>query len=630
MRSNGAGRRILGRGTRRGTARGGSGMRGGTSRRGSRGTSAGSTSTSGRARGASGTTSGTRISPLGGTRRRMRRLGGTLLCGATRFRGCHGHAVGRGARLVLGNNRGAVSTVLPILSSFRHTLTSGDRSPGTVGRNMRVVFGGFVGALRNLNIGGVRATSGSFSMSFRRTVTVMPKVNSSGGNGMVSYMRANCALGSGIVHRTGMTMNRWGCERGVTGESCCRILNMSGRTSRSRVGGTCHGVTVGCRPSHGPNGGRTRRGFGRTTRTCRILRSPRGHRRCSRFKFGNPRKKFNKFNNNTNVSVGSVFSVFNSVFNNRNKFNNNFNKFNKDTRPRRCRKESLHMRTGLALRRTCTNYAGGFGVHGSMPYSSYRNAKYRDNSRPRAYPAYRKANCAIHAIHSVFNAVRARTTYPAYNNRNRVVGGGYGTYNNSKVMANRRIMRVGVPTNISSKVIMAIPKGKNTNGRGNMGNSLRIVMHMRGGRGFRHGSGSLCCGLMLSFSATILNNRMRVPALRKGAAVGVRPNARPNGRIHLHNGKVPTVRKCNCKGKSVVIGVAICVPGALGGRRGRLIGGFGRYRGFRTSGTAGGSLFSDVGGLFGGWLSPVVEEGQFLRGGVFLSGRGVANGLVVN
>lgn len=148
---------------------------------------------------------------LRGTGRRVRRRGSGCLHLSTRFSGCHGHAVGRGTRLVLGNNRGDVDDVLPVISSFRHTLggVRATASMTTMGRNIRLVCGGFVSMLKRGNIGMVRAGRRPLSASCRRTVTIVPTPGRTLGNGVLSYMRANCVLGSGIVHRTGIMIKRW-------------------------------------------------------------------------------------------------------------------------------------------------------------------------------------------------------------------------------------------------------------------------------------------------------------------------------------------------------------------------------------------------------------------------------------
>lgn len=488
---------------------------------------------------------------------------------------------------------------------------------GTVHRKVRLVCGGFLGMLGRRKLRGVRASNRGFSASCRRTVTLIPTPSRRGGKGVLSYMRANCGLGSGMVHRTGMIITRWAMSWGsVTGESCCRILRISGATALSIVGGTCHGGTVRCRPSGGPKSGRTRRGFGRTTRTCSILDGPSGHTHCSRFK----RTKVDKTTNNNfrkfkrNVSVSSVFSVFNSVFNKRKKNFKNFKNFNNNKHSTRhgFHNSSLHMGMGLGLGRVSAKMRGGFGLGGCMAYSRYRNSKTRKRKKARAYPAYRKAKDVAHARRDVFKVIRSRDMYPRYGKRKGVVGGGYGTYTKRNVMCKRRIIRIGVPTNITRKVRLSIGKGKGTNGRGNIPNSLLIIVRRRSRPSLVHSRGSLVCGLLLDIPATTLKNAMRVPAVSDGMGMGVRPNARPNGILHLENGKLPGIGDCNCDGNanSLLIGMDMCVPRALGGSRGRTLRGVRRSSGFGPGADVGRGVFGGFGGFFSWFLCCGISRGR--------------------
>lgn len=380
-----------------------------------------------------------------------------------------------------------------------------------------------------------------------------------------------------------------------------------------RVGGTCHGGTVRCRPSGGPNSGRTRRGFGRTTRTCSMLDGPSGHSHCSRFnrtKIDNTTNGNNPFNNfnNRNVSVSSVFSVFNSVFKNHKKKFNNFDKFNnnKNSRRQQCHKDSLHIGIGLALGRVSAKIRGGFGLGGCIPYSRYRNDNTRKSNNSRAYPAYGNDNAIVHGRRAVLKAVRAHTAYSAYGNRNGVVGGGYGGYDNSKVICNRRMIAIRVPTKITRNVRLSVDNGKGTNGRGNIPKSLLVLMRRRPRPSLVHSRGSLVCGLLLDFPATTLNKTIRVPAVSKGIGMGVSSNARPKGMLHLHNGKLPGIGKC--KAKSLLIGIDVCIPRTLGGRRGDTLRGVRSSSGFGPDASIGRGVFGGFGDFFS-WS---------LRGGFFL------------
>ncbi len=231
-----------------------------------------------------------------------------------------------------------------------------------------------------------------------------------------------------------------------------------------------------------------------------------------------------------------------------------------------------------------------------MPYSRYGNANTRGNDNARAYPSYRNANSIAHARRAVFNVVRARNMYPHYNNRNGVVGGGYPRYDNRNVMCTRRVIAIGVPTNITRNVRLSVGNGNGTNGRGNMPNSLLMLVRRRTRTRLLHSRGSLVCGLLLSVPATALNNATSVPAVSDGIHMGVRPNARPNGMLHLHNGKLPGIGNCNAK--SLLIGVDICVPRALDHSRGTTVRGFRGSSGFHPGRDLGRGVFHGFHGLF--------------------------------
>lgn len=334
-----------------------------------------------------------------------------------------------------------------------------------------------------------------------------------------------------------------------------------------------------------------------------MLDGPSGHTHCSRFnrtKLNNTTNGNNPFNNfDKNVSVSSVFSVFNSVFNKRDKNFNNFKNFNKNNKTRRrhhCHNSSLHIGIGLGLGRVSANIRGGFGLGGCIPYARYRNAKTRNSNNSRAYPAYGNDNAMVHGRRAVLNAVRAEAAYPAYNNRNGVVGGGYGRYTNRNVMCNRRMMAMGVPGNITRNVRLSVKKGKGTNGRGNIPKSLLVLMRRRRSPGLVHSRGSLVCGLLLDFPATTLNNTMRVPAVSKGIGMGVSSNARPKGILHLHNGNLPGIGKCNAK--SLLMGIDMCMPRALGGSRGGTLRRVRRSSGFGPGASVGRGVFGGFGDLF--------------------------------
>lgn len=239
---------------------------------------------------------------------------------------------------------------------------------------------------------------------------------------------------------------------------------------------------------------------------------------------------------------------------------------------------------------------GGFGLGGCIPYARYRKANTRNGNNSRAYPAYGNDKSMVHGRRAVLNAVRAHAAYPAYGNRNGVVGGGYGRYDNSNVMCKRRIMAIGVPTNMTRNVRLSVDKGNGTKGRGNMPNSLLVLIRRRPRRDLLHSRGSLMCGLLLDFPTTTLKKTIRVPAVSKGMGMGVSTNARPNGILHLHNGNLPDIGKCNAK--SLLMGMDICIPRTLAGRRGDALRGLSASSGFGPGASIGRGVFGGFGDFF--------------------------------
>lgn len=104
---------------------------------------------------------------------------------------------------------------------------------------------------------------------------------------------------------------RGGRREGVV-VSPCDVLKVSESTSSRRIGGTCHGVDEGCRPStgvSGPGGRRTRRGFGRIRRTCRrVVGRERRKVSCKGCNDGGC-NNFNKFSKRTSSNCRSRRSV---------------------------------------------------------------------------------------------------------------------------------------------------------------------------------------------------------------------------------------------------------------------------------------------------------------------------------
>lgn len=309
----------------------------------------------------------------------------------------------------------------------------------------------------------------------------------------------------------------------TTGESFCRILKVSGGTSRTAVGGTCQGLTGGCRPSVGGKGPGTRGVFRRMARTCRILKSPGGQGLCSRCnpvslrtnfsprgvgrtrckgpfrgkKFcrscssKRPNGKCRRFRFSNSSSVSSVLSGlfkggnkfrkaknFNKEdkFKDAKRFNDNFNKM------RRREKRGVRARMPVDFRRTMFNYSGEFALSS-------------DSKGDRGF-------------------------------------------------------RIRVPTNVTGKRSIHLGKGK----RGKCGKgskSLLVGIGIKRGSNCRQGNRSICAAIGVPCAATILKKRVGVRALCKSIIYGVGPNARSKTGVQLGKGNMttvggPTIRKSRC------------------------------------------------------------------------------------
>lgn len=254
------------------------------------------------------------------------------------------------------------------------------------------------------------------------------------------------------------------------------------------MGGTCEGATGGCRPSLRPSSGRTRRGFGRYGRTCRILSSPSGGTECSRFNFTkiSPgcNTNTNKCNNgnfkfSNSVSLNSVFSSF---FNK----NNNFNNFNNEGPGTPRQNESVRVSVGVAFRRTTGNYGGAIRIPEIRSYDRYNNDNTTGNSRTGAYPSYNNGNCIGIRGEVNFAIISSRHRYAGYNNHNGVVSGPYPGYNNGNGMEHEGGVRISIPTNVDRSEVLAVHNLNSDNFGNNPTNSLGVVMGVGGRPCFAH------------------------------------------------------------------------------------------------------------------------------------------------
>lgn len=148
-----------------------------------------------------------------GGSRRVRSLGSHLGHRVTRFSGFHGHARGRGTRVFSVKTEAVVRGVLPIVSGFRHKLTTMPRRRGssTFIVNVSGMCGRVLARLSTVKIGPVRTLKGRFSPSLRGTI-VRIRDRRCRPKAITRRLRGNCACGSGIIHRDVITMiDRWEC-----------------------------------------------------------------------------------------------------------------------------------------------------------------------------------------------------------------------------------------------------------------------------------------------------------------------------------------------------------------------------------------------------------------------------------
>lgn len=319
----------------------------------------------------------------------------------------------------------------------------------------------------------------------------------------------------------------------------------------------------------GSGPGRTRTGFGRTGRTCRILSSRAGGTRCSRFNrstFGrknntntnNFRNNFNNFNNRTK-NFNSVFnSVFNNVFNNKHRRRN----------PRG--NGSLHRSVSVSFRSTTFNGSVRVRIRHRRRYSRYRNANNRPNSHISAYPGYRNSNRRTIVRGAPFKHVRSIHAYSHYRNANGDVRGPYSGYHNANRVLTGQGVSVGVPTNMSDKSHLHMTGRKRPNVLNNPGKSLCmcVFIHPRGR--FRQGNGSIVDHMGVDFTRTTLNTAVRIGALSNGMRLGVPRNARAKATFHMGNGNVPCLHGPGRENSRRVI-MAIRAPGGLASARHRLL-----------------------------------------------------------
>lgn len=122
----------------------------------------------------------------------------------TSFRGCHGHADGRGRRLRDRIAKGAIIRLLPIMSGFRQTQSRvGPRARNrvTVRGDCRKICGRLMRTLGQLKISTVQTRNRRFSPVLRRTIVQRPATRRPR-KAIVRRFIQNCRLNSQILHRT--------------------------------------------------------------------------------------------------------------------------------------------------------------------------------------------------------------------------------------------------------------------------------------------------------------------------------------------------------------------------------------------------------------------------------------------
>lgn len=346
---------------------------------------------------------------------------------------------------------------------------------------------------------------------------------------------------------------RWRVQGSIreVGQSCCRILKLSGNTRSGRVGETCHGLTGGCRPSAGPKSGRTRGGFGRIARTCSMLDSPRGGGLCSRFN----RTTFSRDNTTNSKCKGTNA--------------NNFKKFNKG------------------------NKFGNNACHDcNKPKDKCRRCRFRNNSVSSVFNSvfkgvFRKKDTSNHDEEASKFAKKFKNR--DFGSGNSSVGTNVAmkfsrtTFNKSGIVAldgprgpkrPKRSLGIRVPTNVSDKGSVHLEKGKVPKANNNRTKSLLLGMAITPGPKCRQGNVSMCAAMSIPCAATIFKNRTLIRALCKSIVYGVGRKARSNSGVHLENGKVISVGSSSIR-KSRCMAVRVRIPEGLDPRTER---GLGRFR----------------------------------------------------
>lgn len=333
----------------------------------------------------------------------------------------------------------------------------------------------------------------------------------------------------------------------MLGESCCRILNIGGGTSTTAVGGTCEGLTGGCRPSDGRKGTSTTRRFGRMGRTCSILDSRGGHGLCSRF-------NRTTFRRNTNGCKGTRKDPFNDNFNKTRNgpFNNNFrNSCDSNGNCRRCRFRG-NRSVSSVLGGVFNNKFGGDGSSNNFKDDNFNNDKFRKDNFNKFKDG--KANNFNNSCDDGNRSLRTRIAIDFSRT----------TFNNGGIVHlrddgnNIRGCRIGVPTNVRSNGSVELGKGKCPKINKNRTNSLLLGMGIRSGPKCGQRNESICAAMGVPFAATMFNNRTGIRAVCNSILYGVGPNARSKAGVHLENGNVitvggPSMRNSRCTAMRVRI-----------------------------------------------------------------------------
>lgn len=294
------------------------------------------------------------------------------------------------------------------------------------------------------------------------------------------------------------------------------------------------------------------------------------HTHCSHFN----RTKMNdttKTNCRSFNSVNNFTSVFRDFFDN---FSNNV-KRRKTQQHDPAQNSSLHLSLGLSFGRTVFNNRGRVGVDRLRAYNAYDNDNTGPKAHPDAYNAYDNAKRMQQTAHAPFNDFARISTYPAYNNANRIVRSHYGIYNNDNRARRAGGLGVAIPTKISGNAQLQISGRNSTKLQNKPTNSLCICLFIDRSPTFGQSNVGVLSSLHIDCLRTVLNYGLGMRAISNPMRIRVPTNARPNAILALRSQNIPGLNG-PIDQNSRLVAIRISVPAQLGPRRQRLVRGLTR------------------------------------------------------